>query len=226
MTASPAVRVGVDVGGTFTKAVAVDATGIVAQSVIATTHEHPNGVAEGVVRAVADVAASLDGRPIALVTHSTTQAVNALLEGDVGTVGVIGMGRRPDLRKSRKRTTLDHVELAPGKQLRTLCEFVDVSDGLDRGEIKRIVEGFVAAGASPRASPRRSRPRTRRTKRWSPRSPRPSVSRCAPRRRCRACTAWNSALSPRRSTPPFSRSRCGPPTSWPPVSPLRGSTPP
>ena len=96
-------------GGTFTKAVAVDATGIVAQSVIATTHEHPNGVAEGVVRAVADVAASLDGRPIALVTHSTTQAVNALLEGDVGTVGVIGMGRRPDLRKSRKRTTLDHV---------------------------------------------------------------------------------------------------------------------
>lgn len=148
MTASPAVRVGVDVGGTFTKAVAVDATGIVAQSVIATTHEHPNGVAEGVVRAVADVAASLDGRPIALVTHSTTQAVNALLEGDVGTVGVIGMGRRPDLRKSRKRTTLDDVELAPGKQLRTLCEFVDVSDGLDRGEIKRIVEGFVAAGAS------------------------------------------------------------------------------
>ena len=87
----------------------------------------------GLACPVADVAASLDGRPIALVTHSTTQAVNALLEGDVGTVGVIGMGRRPDLRKSRKRTTLDHVELAPGKQLRTLCEFVDVSAGLDRG---------------------------------------------------------------------------------------------
>lgn len=143
-----AVRVGVDVGGTFTKAVAVDTSGIVAQAVIATTHEHPNGVAEGVVRVVADVAAALEGRPIALVTHSTTQAVNALLEGDVGTVGVIGMGRRPDLRKSRKRTTLDDVELAPGKMLETLCEFVDVSDGLDRGEIERIVKGFVAAGAS------------------------------------------------------------------------------
>jgi len=148
VSAESAVRVGVDVGGTFTKAVAVDASGIVAQAVIPTTHEHANGVAEGVVRVVADVAAALGDRPIALVTHSTTQAVNALLEGDVGTVGVVGMGRRPDLRKSRKRTTLDDVELSPGKMLSTRCEFVDVSDGLDRGEVRRIVDGFVAAGVS------------------------------------------------------------------------------
>ena len=148
MEPSLAVRVGVDVGGTFTKAVAVDASGIVAQAVIATTHEHANGVAEGVVRAVAEVAAALGDRPIALVTHSTTQAVNALLEGDVGRVGVIGMGRRPDLRKSRKRTTLDDVELAPGKHLDTLSEFVDVSDGFPRQEVERIVDGFVAAGAT------------------------------------------------------------------------------
>lgn len=148
MTGPLAVRVGVDVGGTFTKAVAVDATGTVAQAVIATTHEHTNGVAEGVVRVVAEVNEALGDRPIALVTHSTTQAVNALLEGDVGTVGVIGMGRRPDLRKSRKRTTLDDVELAPGKRLSTRCEFVDVSDGLDRERIRSILEDFAAAGAA------------------------------------------------------------------------------
>lgn len=147
MTAAPPVRVGVDVGGTFTKAVAVDATGIVARAVLPTTHDHPDGVADGVVRAVADVASQLGDRRIALVTHSTTQAVNALLEGDVGTVGVIGMGRRPDLRKSRKRTTLDDIELAPGKRLRTVCEFVDVTDGLDRSRIEEILRGFVAAGA-------------------------------------------------------------------------------
>src|SRR3954451_1818908 len=147
MDAMAAVRVGVDVGGTFTKAVAVDATGIVAQAVLPTTHDHPHGVAEGVVRVVADVAASLDGRPIALVTHSTTQAVNALLEGDVGIVGVIGMGRRPDLRKSRKRTTLHDVELSPGRRLRTISEFIDVTDGLDTDLVRRLVAGFVDAGA-------------------------------------------------------------------------------
>src|SRR4051812_4516762 len=148
MDAMAAVRVGVDVGGTFTKAVAVDAIGIVAQAVLPTTHDHPDGVAAGVVQVVADVAASLDGRPIGLVTHSTTQAVNALLEGDVGVVGVIGMGRRPDLRKARKRTTLHDVELSPGRRLKTLGEFVDVSDGLDTAHVRRVVDGFIAAGAT------------------------------------------------------------------------------
>ena len=47
---------------------------------------------------------------IDLVTHSTTQAVNALIEGDAGEVGVIGMGRRPDLSRVEKRTRLRSVE--------------------------------------------------------------------------------------------------------------------
>ncbi|MFN8052418.1 MAG: hydantoinase/oxoprolinase family protein [Acidimicrobiales bacterium] len=145
--AASGVRVGVDVGGTFTKAVAVDATGIVAQAVRPTTHDDVDGVSAGVVRVVADVAAELGGRPIALVTHSTTQAVNALLEGDVGLVGVIGMGRRPDLRKAAKRTMLDDIELAPGKRLRTMCEFVDLSDGLDEARVESIIGRFVEAGA-------------------------------------------------------------------------------
>ena len=77
-----------------------------------TTHDDPEGVAAGVVRAVAQVADQIGAAGIELVTHSTTQAVNALLEGDVGLVGVLGLGRRPDLRKARKRTCLDRVELA------------------------------------------------------------------------------------------------------------------
>ena len=46
-------RVGVDVGGTFTKAVAMDLDlhEIVATSIIPTTHGAANGVATGVVEA-------------------------------------------------------------------------------------------------------------------------------------------------------------------------------
>ena len=81
-----AVRVGVDVGGTFTKAVACDVADgrIVARSIIPTTHNAANGVAAGVASALEAVAADVEAAglgPIALVTHSTTQAVNALLAG-------------------------------------------------------------------------------------------------------------------------------------------------
>ena len=65
------VRVGVDVGGTFTKAVAVDLeAGIVAESVLPTTHGAAEGVAAGVVQCVAEVARkvgadqSRDGHPL------------------------------------------------------------------------------------------------------------------------------------------------------------------
>ncbi|MEY2442143.1 MAG: N-methylhydantoinase [bacterium] len=143
-------RVGVDVGGTFTKAVACDlATGaVIARAVLPTTHEDPQGVAAGVVGAVAEVAAQIGAASIELVTHSTTQAVNALLEGDVGLVGVLGLGRRPDLRKVRKRTCLDRVELSPGRRLNTAHEFLDVTDGLDPDELAGAVERLVAAGAT------------------------------------------------------------------------------
>jgi N-methylhydantoinase A len=143
-------RVGVDVGGTFTKAVACDLqTGaVIARAVLATTHEHPEGVAAGVVRCVAQVAAQIGGANIELVTHSTTQAVNALLEGDVGLVGVLGLGRRPDLRKARKRTCLDRVDLSPGRRLQTAHEFLDVSDGLDPGALAAAIARLQGAGAT------------------------------------------------------------------------------
>ena len=90
------MRVGVDVGGTFTKAVAIDGlTGdLVARCVVPTTHDAEAGVAEGVVACVAKVAAEVGAANIELVTHSTTQAVNALSRatscesGSSGSVGV------------------------------------------------------------------------------------------------------------------------------------------
>ena len=130
------VRIGVDVGGTFTKAVAIDvATAPCWPRLVGAHHPHrprrvgggrgPGGEPRSPTRSGAD--------RVELITYSTTQAVNALLEGDVAIVGVLGLGRQPDLRKAAKRTRLDKVELAPGRRLPTVHEFLDVTGGLDDG---------------------------------------------------------------------------------------------
>src|SRR6478736_77762 len=144
------MRVGVDVGGTFTKAVAVDllTREIVASAVVPTTHAAAGGVAAGVVDAVARLAADVGAERIELVTHSTTQAVNALLEGDAGEVGVIGMGRRPDTKRVEKRTRLSDVELSPGKHLRVRHEFFDVTEGLPASAVRHALQGFADAGVA------------------------------------------------------------------------------
>jgi N-methylhydantoinase A/oxoprolinase/acetone carboxylase beta subunit len=143
------VRVGVDVGGTFTKAVAFDteADAVVAEAIVPTTHDSEHGVAAGVVDVVARLAQAVGADRVELVTHSTTQAVNALLEGDVAKVGMIGMGRAPDLRKARKRTIEPRIELSEGKVLATVPEFIDVTGGLDPTTAHDVVERARASGA-------------------------------------------------------------------------------
>jgi N-methylhydantoinase A/oxoprolinase/acetone carboxylase beta subunit len=144
------VRIGVDVGGTFTKAVGIDVrTGdIAARAVVLTTHDHPEGSAAGVVHVVSEVAHRVGADTVELITYSTTQAVNALLEGDVAVVGVLGLGRQPDLRKAAKRTRLDKVELAPGRRLPTVNEFLDITAGLDPVALDRALDRLQAAGAT------------------------------------------------------------------------------
>ena len=86
------LRIGVDVGGTFTHGVVLRPPGeVIARSRTPTTHTSPHGVAEGVGIVLTELLASLDAMGIAreaveLVAHSTTQATNALLEGDVSPV--------------------------------------------------------------------------------------------------------------------------------------------
>lgn len=146
------VRIGVDVGGTFTKAVACDPStlSVIARSVVPTTHSSTAGVADGVVRVIAAVADQVKkaGRgPVDLVAHSTTQAVNAMLEGDTSTVGILGMGRRPDLKRARKRTAVGEVRLAPGRRLVTHHRFLDVTGGVDDSVLKEAIHGMVEDGA-------------------------------------------------------------------------------
>ena len=144
------VRIGVDVGGTFTKAVAIDvADGSVrARAVVPTTHADAQGSAAGVVAVVAEVAHAAGVDEVELITYSTTQAVNALLEGDVATVGVLGLGRQPDLRKAAKRTRLDKIELAADKRLPTVHELVDLTRGFDEAAVDAALDRLVAGGAT------------------------------------------------------------------------------
>ncbi|HLY25883.1 MAG TPA: hydantoinase/oxoprolinase family protein [Aggregatilineales bacterium] len=145
------LRFGVDVGGTFTKAVAIETNpySLVAQALVPTTHNAPEGVARGVV----EVLTALLQQPgvsadrVSLVAHSTTQAVNALLEGDTAYVGIIGMGKGRDAADSARYTRIGNIPLAPGKQLQTTHAFIDTSDGLTSDAAANAVDFLAAQGA-------------------------------------------------------------------------------
>lgn len=145
------VRIGIDVGGTFTKAVAVDALSfeLIGQAVVPTTHGADEGVAAGVVAALHRLLERYTIAPeeVALVAHSTTQAVNALLEGDTATVGILGMGRGDDVLEAARRTRVDTITLAPGKALRTLHLFIDTTHGLPPETAQAAVARLVDQGA-------------------------------------------------------------------------------
>ncbi len=90
-----AVRMGIDVGGTYTKCVAMDnlTHEIIGKNEVKTTHDDKDGVAAGVVQSFKNCMAENGIRPedVVFVAHSTTQATNAFIEGDVANVGVIGV---------------------------------------------------------------------------------------------------------------------------------------
>jgi N-methylhydantoinase A/oxoprolinase/acetone carboxylase beta subunit len=154
-TARASLRVGVDVGGTFTKAVALDAGSheLLAHAVVPTTHEAAEGVTAGVASALRGLLAELGGaaRDVSYVAFSTTQAMNALLEGDVPAVGVVALAGGRELRAARRRTRIGSVKLAPGRELHTEHELLDCTHGLDAaaatGAIQRLAERGCSAVA-------------------------------------------------------------------------------
>lgn len=145
------LKVGIDVGGTFTHAVAVDAgrVELVGKAVVPTTHDHEDGVAAGVVASMLKLleTASIEPEEVALIAHSTTQATNALLEGDVAKVGILALGSGAQGLRARREARLGSVSLGPGATLETTTRFLDVSEGFDEAAAKRLLEELVAEGA-------------------------------------------------------------------------------
>lgn len=145
------IRVGIDVGGTFTKAVAIDMGrgGIVGKVTVPTSHSSSEGVSTGIVLALKTLMQkhSIQNSEIELISHSTTQAVNALLEGDTAKVGIVGMGVGLEKSNVIKRTNVKDVELAPNKYLHTCYRFLDTSKYLEDRQVKDAISELKQEGA-------------------------------------------------------------------------------
>jgi len=145
------VRIGVDVGGTFTKSVAIDMnTGkIIGKVTVPTSHFSEEGVSAGIVESLIKLIRRehISESDIELISHSTTQAVNALLEGDTTKVGIIGMGVNLEKSDIVKRTNLGNVKLGPNKYMETCYRFLDTSKFLDKEEILQIIKELKEEGA-------------------------------------------------------------------------------
>lgn len=123
------VRIGIDVGGTFTDAVAIDneTYEIIAKEKIPTTHDAAEGVAKGIVDIINKILNKNNILPedVIFIAHGTTQATNALLEGDVASVGILAMGTGIEASKVKSDTNIGEIELAKGKYLKAYHEFID-----------------------------------------------------------------------------------------------------
>jgi len=130
-------RIGVDVGGTFTHAVALESGdfSLLAKVKVPTTHTAPEGVALGITQALEGLLreAGIAAEAVNFIAHSTTQATNALLEGDVAKVGIIAIGRGLEGKRAQSQTKLGEIPLEAGKSFSTLQAYLDTAQLNEQG---------------------------------------------------------------------------------------------
>ena len=128
---------------------AVDAAtrALLAAVKVPTTHDHPDGVAAGIVAGLERLLHehAIDPAAVAFIAHSTTQATNALLEGDVARVGVVRFGPPP----VRAAMRFAPVPLTAGSALEPV--YLDAVEDADEAWFARAqaagVEAFAASEA-------------------------------------------------------------------------------
>jgi N-methylhydantoinase A len=152
------LRIGVDIGGTFTDAAFVDGdTGEVRVVKVLTTPEDPaGGFMAALERGLAEGGAG--GADVAAVVHATTVATNALIEGRTARVGMlVTRGFRDILeigRQIRSRLYDVHVQkplpLVPRRLSLEIDERMDhegrVLQPLDVGQVRRAAERLAREG--------------------------------------------------------------------------------
>ncbi len=145
----PKYRIGIDVGGTFTHAVAINNADytLVGQVKVPTTHRSKNGVADGIIQSLNELLnnCSISPTDVNFIAHSTTQATNALLEGDVATVGVIAIGDGVEGQRVKSETDFGIVPLDDKKNIKVLHRYIEKSSL--RSESANIIKSLVRDGA-------------------------------------------------------------------------------
>lgn len=147
------VRIGIDVGGTFTDAVAIngDTYELIGSVKIPTTHRAKEGVAAGIIEVLEMIMKEHDIRPeeVAFIAHGTTQATNALLEGDVAQVGILTLGSGVEGAKAKLDTNMGSIPLAGGSKCITpVNTFVNTSnDKTMKTDIEEAVKHLAEKGA-------------------------------------------------------------------------------
>ncbi|MDH3582140.1 MAG: hypothetical protein OEM91_16140, partial [Hyphomicrobiales bacterium] len=142
-------RIGIDVGGTFTKAVLIDnATSvIVGRYSVLTTHDDERGVAAGVVEVFQQVLgrSSVNPKDVVFIAHSTTQATNALLEGDIAKVGVIGLAGQAAAALAEPQVSIAPFDIADGRRLQTGNKFL-LLEGLQDDAVTAVIDDLRSEG--------------------------------------------------------------------------------
>lgn len=142
------VRIGIDVGGTFTDAVAInnDTYELIGSVKAPTTHSAKEGVAAGIVQVLHQVMEQYNIAPedVNFIAHGTTQATNALLEGDVAKVGVVTLGQGLEGAKSKSDTTIGSIELAPKKYLESENAYVETTAADLNAAVRKALEDLKA----------------------------------------------------------------------------------
>ncbi len=123
------LRVGIDVGGTFTRGVLLTPENRVERAVrVATTHRHEFGVAAGVLACIEELLSGIDPHNLLAINHSTTQATNALLEGDLSPVEVHLFHRRGEHFALKRQFGFKHLELSAHSRVPVTIELHEEND--------------------------------------------------------------------------------------------------
>jgi len=151
------LRIGVDVGGTFTDVVAIDEVGTIAYAKVSSTPEDQSaGVMEGLRRLLAHLGARPED--IEVFVHGTTVATNTLLERTGARVGLlttrgfrdvlhIGRQSRPHLYDLHVRRPMPLVPRRFRREVRERTVYTgDIELPVDPAEVQALVHEFAVAG--------------------------------------------------------------------------------
>ncbi|EMA42085.1 Hydantoinase/oxoprolinase [Halococcus hamelinensis 100A6] len=121
---------------------------MLAEVKVPTTHESDVGVADGIVEATSRILNTLSAEPsdVVFIAHGTTQATNALLEGDVSKVGILGLGKGIQGRRVRSETNVGDIALDDQQKIETEHDYLNVGDGLEEEAVIETLEEFERNG--------------------------------------------------------------------------------